>query len=110
MKTEHQKETTFLKQMIRYGDTAERNELEGRVTRAQGDESSVRRGVWLMVLLLAFCAAGLCYGLIFLSDGPPYAGAVDGAGYCQSHFCSGVGGGDLPGDISGASSGLSQKV
>src|SRR4249920_1307272 len=69
-KNEHQRHTAFLKQAIAYGDTPEHKDLEERIARAQRDEHSVRRAVWLMVLLLAFCLAGLCYVVLFSSDIP----------------------------------------
>src|SRR5689334_14766378 len=67
---EHQRETAFLKQVILYEDTTERQNLEEKITQAQRDERCVRRAVWLMVLVIALSMAGLCYSAIFLTEYP----------------------------------------
>jgi hypothetical protein len=68
--SEHQRETEFLRQCLLYEDTAERHELEERLTQAQRDEHCVRRAVWLMVLLTAAAMAGLCYSAVFQAGYP----------------------------------------
>jgi hypothetical protein len=68
--SEHQRETEFLRRCLLYDDTAERHELEERLTQAQRDERCVRRAVWLMVLLTAGAGAGLCYSALFQADYP----------------------------------------
>src|SRR5712692_5627355 len=70
MTSEHQKETDFLRQLIRYDQSAERDKLEGRITRIQRDERCVRRAVYLMPLLSALAAAGLYCAPAFLVDDP----------------------------------------
>ena len=68
--SDHQRETAFLRQCIHYDDTAERHNLDERLTQAQRDERCVRCAVWLMALLTALAMAGLCYSAVFLADFP----------------------------------------
>jgi len=68
--SDHQRETAFLRQCIHYDDTAERHDLDERLTQAQRDERCVRCAVWLMALLTALAMAGLCYATVFLADFP----------------------------------------
>jgi len=68
--SDHQRETAFLRQCIHYDDTAERHNLDERLTQAQRDERCVRCAVWLMALLTALAMAGLCYAAVFLADFP----------------------------------------
>ncbi len=56
--SDHQRETAFLRQCIHYDDTAERHNLDERLTQAQRDERCVRCAVWLMALLTAHQAPG----------------------------------------------------
>jgi formate hydrogenlyase subunit 3/multisubunit Na+/H+ antiporter MnhD subunit len=67
---DHQKETAFLRQCIRYDDTEERHRLEERITQLQRDERCVRRAVWLMALLAALAMAGLGYAAVFMAEYP----------------------------------------
>jgi formate hydrogenlyase subunit 3/multisubunit Na+/H+ antiporter MnhD subunit len=67
---EHQRQTAFLRQCIRYDDTPEHHKLEERITELQRDEVCVRRAIWLMVLFAALAMAGLCYAAVFLADYP----------------------------------------
>jgi hypothetical protein len=68
--SDHQRETAFLRQCIRYDDTEERHRLEERITQIQRDERIVRRAVWLMALLAAMAMAGLGYAAVFMADYP----------------------------------------
>jgi hypothetical protein len=68
--SDHQRETAFLRQCIRYDDTEERHRLEARITQIQRDESIVRRAVWLMALLAALAMTGLGYAAIFMAEYP----------------------------------------
>ena len=68
--TNHQKETAFLKQCIRYDESAERHGLEARITKLEGDERCVRRAVWLMALLAALSTAALGYAAVLVADYP----------------------------------------
>lgn len=65
---EHQKDTAFLRQCIRYDDSAERHRLEERIARVQGDELCLRRAMWLMALLMGLAVAGLGYGVVFVEN------------------------------------------
>ena len=67
---EHQKQTAFLRQVILYDDSRERQELETSITQLQRSETCVRRAVWVMALLVALSLAGLGYSTIFLTDRP----------------------------------------
>jgi formate hydrogenlyase subunit 3/multisubunit Na+/H+ antiporter MnhD subunit len=67
---EHQKQTAFLQQCLRYENTAERARLEERIIQVQRDERCVRRAVWLMVMLAALAMAGLCYAGVFMVEYP----------------------------------------
>ena len=66
----HQKETVFLRQCIRYDDTEDRHRLEGRILQLERDARIVRRATWLMVLLIALAVAGLGYASVFLDADP----------------------------------------
>ena len=68
--TERQRETTFLRQLIAYDDTAARHKLEESISRAQRDERCVRRAVWLMAVLTALAAVCLGYAAALLPDYP----------------------------------------
>jgi hypothetical protein len=68
--SDHQRETTFLRQLILYDDTAERHNLEARITQLQRNERCVRRALGLMVLLAALATAGLGYCTILGPDYP----------------------------------------
>ena len=64
---EHQKQTAFLTQCIRYDG---HHKLEERITELQRNEICVRRAVWLMALFAALAMAGLGYAAVFLADYP----------------------------------------
>lgn len=68
--SEHQRNTTFLRQVILYDDTAECHKLEERIAQDQRDERCVRRAICLVALLTALAVAGLSYAAIFLPDFP----------------------------------------
>jgi len=68
--SERQRATAFLKQCLLYDDTAERHQLEQEINQVQRDERCVRRAAWLMALLTALAAAGLCYAAVFLAECP----------------------------------------
>ena len=68
--SDHQRETAFLRQCIRYDDTEERHRLEERITQIQRDERIVRRAVWLMVVLAALAMAGLGYAAVLMAEYP----------------------------------------
>jgi hypothetical protein len=66
--TDYQRETAFLRQVILYDDTIERQNLDERLEQAQRDEGCVGRAAWLMVFLTALSLAGLCYSAILLTN------------------------------------------
>ena len=68
--SEHEKETAFLRHLIRYDNTADRDRLEERITQIQRDQRCVRRGLWLMAVLTAVAVTGLGYAVILLDDFP----------------------------------------
>jgi hypothetical protein len=70
MKSEHQRDTAFLRQCLRYDESAERQRLEDRITQVQRDDRCVQRAVWLMALLMALAMAGLGYGSILIENFP----------------------------------------
>jgi type VI protein secretion system component VasF len=70
MMSEHQKHTEFLRQCIRYDESATRQELEEGITRVQRDARCVKRAVWLMAILTALVVAGLGYGTVLVANFP----------------------------------------
>ena len=67
---EHQRETAFLRQCLRYEDSPECHGLEERIASLQRDERCVRRALWLMLVLAGLAAAGLGYCAVFSPDYP----------------------------------------
>jgi hypothetical protein len=67
---DYQKETAFLRQCIRYDDTAEHHQLEERIAALQSDDRCLRRAISLTAVLAALAMAGLCYAAVFLADYP----------------------------------------
>ena len=65
--SDDQRDTAFLRQCLLYDDSAERHQLEARITQVQRDERCVRPAVWLMALLTGLAMAGLCYAAVFLT-------------------------------------------
>jgi hypothetical protein len=61
---EYQGETTFLRQVIAYDNTAECHDLDQRITQAQRDTLCVRRAVLVMGLLAASAVVGLGYAAV----------------------------------------------
>ena len=68
--SENQKETAFLRQCIRYEESAERRELEDGIIEMQRNERCVRRAAWLMVMLAALVVAGAGYGVLLVDNFP----------------------------------------
>ena len=68
--SQHQKATEFLKQVIHYDDSAERQTLEEGITQDARNERCLRRAVSLVALLSALALAGLCYAAVLLTDSP----------------------------------------
>lgn len=53
-----------------YDDTAERQQLEERITQVERNEHCVRRAVWLVGQLLLLAIAGLAFGAVLLDEFP----------------------------------------
>lgn len=70
MMSDYQRETEFLRQCIRYDDTAEHLKLGERIAELHRIELGVRRAMWLMALFAGLALAGLCYGAVFLAEYP----------------------------------------
>ena len=68
--SEHQKHTEFLRQCLRYCESAEHQALDDRITRIQRDERCVQRAAWLMAGLTALAVAGLGYPAILVENFP----------------------------------------
>ena len=68
MRSQHQRETEFLRQCLLYADTAEHHELDQRLRQLERNERCVQRAVWLMAALTAVAIAGLCYAAVFMAD------------------------------------------
>ncbi len=70
MMNEHQKHTEFLRHCLRYGDSAEHEALEKKITQIQRDERCVQRAMWLMAILTALAVAILGYPAILVENFP----------------------------------------
>ncbi len=66
----YRKETTFLRELIVYDDSTERQKLEERITEIHRNECCVRSAVWLMIFLIVLAIAGLGHSAVFLKDFP----------------------------------------
>ena len=89
--SDYHRETAFLRQCIRYDDTAEHHQLETRITELQRDERSVRRAVWLMALFAAMAMAGLGYAAVFLAEYPLNASQLTARFVIKGLFALGLG-------------------
>ena len=68
--SEHQKHTEFLRQCIRYDDSARRHELVDEIARIQRDARCVWRAVWFVAMLTALAVAALGYGTLLVDHFP----------------------------------------
>jgi len=68
--SEHDKQTAFLKDLIRCEDTEQHRQLEARISQAERDERVVRCALRLVGVLSALAVAGLCYAVVFTEDWP----------------------------------------
>ncbi len=68
--SDHQKHTEFLRECIRYEESARRQELMEEIVRIQRDARCVRRAVWLMTILIALVVFGLGYGMALATNFP----------------------------------------
>lgn len=72
--TEHQRETAFLRQIIRHGESTECHKLEKRIAQVQRDQRCVQRLASVMAVFPLLALAGIGYGVI-LEENFPYAGS-----------------------------------
>lgn len=70
MPSEHEKETAFLRQCIRYDASTAGKQLDERIRQVQRDERCLRRGLRLITLAAVLATAGIAYGAILLDDFP----------------------------------------
>jgi hypothetical protein len=70
MMSDHQKHTEFLRECIRYDESARRQELMEEIVRLQRDARCVRRAMWLMAILIALAAFGFGYGAVLVRNFP----------------------------------------
>ena len=68
--SQQQRATAFLKQVILYDDSAERQTLEEGIAQDLRNERCVRRAISLVAFLSALALAGLCYSAVLLADSP----------------------------------------
>ena len=68
MMSDHQRHTKFLRDCIRYDESARRQELMEEIVRLQRDARCVRRAMWLMAILTALAVAGLGYPAILVEN------------------------------------------
>ena len=66
--SEREKQTRFLKELIRTEDREELQELQARITQAERDERCIRSAVWLMFVLVLISGAGLGYSAVFVRE------------------------------------------
>jgi hypothetical protein len=68
--SDHQKHTEFLRQCIRYDESARRQELVEGIARIQCDARCVWRAAWLMAILTALAVTALGYGTVLVDNFP----------------------------------------
>lgn len=68
--SDHQRHTKFLRECIRYDESARRQELMEEIVLIQRDARCVIRAVWLMAILAALAVFGFGYGMILVSNFP----------------------------------------
>jgi len=66
--SEREKQTRFLKELIRSENREELRELQTRITQAERDERCMRSALWLMFVLVLISAAGLGYSAVFVRE------------------------------------------
>ena len=72
--SEHQRETAFLRHIIRHGESAECRKLEKRIAQVQCDQRCVQRVSAVTALFPLLALAGFGYGGI-LEESFPYGGS-----------------------------------
>src|SRR3989454_41453 len=66
--SEREKQTRFLKELIRSEDHEELRALQTRITQAERDERCMRSAVWLMFIVALISGAGLGYSAVFVRE------------------------------------------
>lgn len=70
MSREHQRETAFLRRCISYEESHEGRQLDQRIAQIQRDERSLRRAVWVTILLTTLVGLGFAYMVFLIADLP----------------------------------------
>jgi|ERR1043166_1492945 hypothetical protein len=66
--SEREKQTRFLKELIRTEHCEELEALQSQITKAERDERCIRSAVWLMLVLALLSGAGLGYSAVFVRE------------------------------------------
>ncbi len=66
--SDRQKQTLFLKNLIRYASDDQRRSLQERFAKAERDEQCLRRAVFLVVLVAIVSVCGVGYAAVFLRE------------------------------------------
>jgi|tagenome__1003787_1003787.scaffolds.fasta_scaffold20555244_2 hypothetical protein len=66
--SEREKQTRFLKELIRTECCDELESLKAQITKAERDERCIRSALWLMLVLALLSAAGLGYSAVFVRE------------------------------------------
>jgi len=67
---EHQRETAFLRECIRYAESPEHQSVEKEIVQIQRDERCIQRAAWLMATLTVLAVAGVGYPAILVERFP----------------------------------------
>jgi len=65
---EHERQLVFLQTLILLAEPAEGQRLVGRLQKAEREERSIRRAIYLMVLIAALSFSILCYAAVLLPE------------------------------------------
>lgn len=68
--SEHEKETAFFREVMRYYPGGEGEDLAERIQRVQREERCVARAIWLMGFFIALAVVGMGYTAILLNRIP----------------------------------------
>ena len=66
--SEREKQTRFLKELIRSEHCEELEGLQAQIIKAERDERCIRSALWLMLVLALLSAAGLGYSALFVRE------------------------------------------
>jgi hypothetical protein len=68
--SDHEKQTAFLRQCLRYDDTSNRHTLESSITQLERNDRCLRRALSSIIQLGALALAGFAYSALLLPDFP----------------------------------------